>query len=53
MTPDDPRLTEEFCQAFADGMYQVETDTIGMSEDTQIDADAALDEEFADKLTGA
>jgi len=37
--PDDPKLTDEFCQEFANGLYQIETDTIGMSENTKANAE--------------
>lgn len=50
--PTDHRLTDEFCGEYANGLYQVETDTIGMSEDTQDDAFWAWAEEMAKKFNG-
>ncbi len=48
--PGDPRLTDEFCEAYAKGLYQVESDTTGMSEDTQEAAEMAWAEEMAAKF---
>lgn len=48
--PTDQRLTDEFCEEYAKGLYQVESDTIGMSEDTQEEAEMAWAEQMAAKF---
>jgi hypothetical protein len=48
--PTDSRLTDEFCEEYANGLYLVETDTIGMSEDIQEEAAMAWSEEMATKF---
>ena len=48
--PTDPRLSDEFCEEYANGLYQIETDTVGMSEDTQEEAEMAWAEQMAAKF---
>lgn len=48
--PTDSRLTQEFCCDYAAGLYQIEVDTIGMSEDTQEEAEMAWANEMAIKF---
>lgn len=51
IAPDDPRLTDAFCEEYAAGLYAIEADTVGMSETTQVDAELDFAATMLEKLT--